>query len=317
MAVMRTSGFAPSIPGSASSVIIPRSAQYFSCSMFRLPFFLAKGFVAAESLEDALPVIDRMRRSGLHTTVDPLGEHMTQKRRALEGRDTYIRLLRALADSNGLDRNISIKLSMIGQVISEEFCLDNLRAVLEVAKETGAFVRLDMEDTSLIDSTLALFEATYPDYRDHVGVVLQAYLKRTERDVERMCELQARVRLCKGAYNEPAHLAWHHMPTIRKHFVAHMQTLLQNGRYPAIATHDDSLIEATQNFARSAGIDSDRFEFQMLFGLRPKTQLRIVEQGYNMRVYIPFGDMWLPYYSRRLRERPENILFLLRNLFRR
>ena len=285
--------------------------------MLRLPFFLAQGFVAAESLEGTLPVIDRMRGQGLLTTVDLLGEHVKQKSRALAGRDTYIRLLQALANSNGLDRNISIKLSMIGQVISEEFCLDNLRAILDVARETSAFVRLDMEDTSLIDSTLALFDATYPDYRNHVGVVLQAYLKRTGRDVERMCDLQTRVRLCKGAYKEPAHLAWQSMSTIRKHFVAHMRMLLQHGRYPAIATHDDLLIEATQSFARSADIAADQFEFQMLFGLRPQTQLLILRQGYNMRVYIPFGDMWLPYYSRRLRERPENILFLLRNLFRK
>lgn len=278
---------------------------------------MAKGFVAAESLEGALPVIDRMHRLGLLTTVDLLGEHMTDEHRALEGRDAYISLLRALANSDGLDRNISIKLSMIGQAIREEFCLDNLRAILDVAKETGAFVRLDMEDSSLIDSTLALFEATYPDYRDHVGVVLQAYLKRTEGDVERMCELKARVRLCKGAYKEPAHLAWHHMPTIRKHFVTHMRTLLQFGRYPAIATHDDLLIEATKKYARFADISADRFEFQMLFGLRPKTRLDIVEQGYNMRVYIPYGDMWFPYYSRRLRERPENVLFIVRTLFRR
>ena len=285
--------------------------------MIRLPFFLAKGFVAAESLKEALPVIGRMRGLGLLTTVDLLGEHMTDEHRALEGRDAYISLLRALANSDGLDRNISIKLSMIGQAIREEFCLDNLRAILDVAKETGAFVRLDMEDTTLIDSTLALFEATYPDYRDHVGVVLQAYLKRTEGDVERMCELQARVRLCKGAYKEPSQLAWHHMPTIRKHFIAHMRTLLEYGRYPAIATHDDLLIEATKKYARFADISSDRFEFQMLFGLRPKTRLDIVEQGYNMRVYIPYGDMWFPYYSRRLRERPENVLFIVRTLFRR
>ena len=285
--------------------------------MLRLPFFLARGFVAAETLEDTLPVIDRMRRQGLLTTIDLLGEHVKQKDLALAGRDTYIRLLQALADSSDLDRNISIKLSMIGQVISETFCLDNLREILDVARATGAFVRLDMEDTSLIDSTLALFESTYPDYRDHVGVVLQAYLKRTGGDVERMCELQARVRLCKGAYKEPGHLAWQSMSTIREQFVAHMQMLLQHGRYPAIATHDDQLIEATQAHARSNKIGTDRFEFQMLYGLRPQTQLRIVNEGYNMRVYIPFGDLWLPYYSRRLRERPENILFLLRNIFRK
>ena len=283
----------------------------------RLPFFLARGFVAAETVEGAIPVLQGLASEGLLTTVDLLGEHVKQRDHARRGRDAYISLLRALAAVPGMERNISIKLSMIGQVIDEDFCLGNLERILQVAQETGAFVRLDMEDSSILDSTLRLFEATYPSYPDQVGVVLQAYLKRTGDDVERMCELGARVRLCKGAYREPARIAWHSMTDIRKHFLAHARTLLRRGRYPAIATHDDLLIQATMDMARDEAIDTDAFEFQMLFGLRSRTRRTIVESGYRMRVYVPYGTMWLPYYSRRLRERPENIWFLVRTLIRR
>ena len=284
--------------------------------MLRLPFFLARGFVAAETISGTLPVIGRLRDAGLLTTIDLLGEHVKLRDHALQGRDAYIRLLQALAGQEGLERNISIKLSMIGQVIDEDFCLDNLRAILEVAKATQAFVRLDMEGTSVLESTLRLFEATFPEYRQNVGVVLQAYLKRTEDDVERMCELRARVRLCKGAYKESPRLAWQRMSQIRERFVAYMQVLLERGYYPAIATHDDELIQTTQTFAATAGIDPSSFEFQMLYGLRSPTQRQIADAGYNMRVYVPYGTMWLPYYSRRLRERPQNVTFLLRNIFR-
>ena len=288
-------------------------------SMIRLPFFLAKGFVAAESLDGAIPVIRRARMDGLHTTVDLLGEHLRDRDMAIAARDQYILLLRALSEerlNSGVDVNISIKLSMIGQVIDEDFCLENLRALLDVARETEGFIRLDMENSEIMESTLRLFDRVYADYPQHIGVVLQAYLKRTRQDVERMCDLGARVRLCKGAYNEPRSIAFQNMDAIRSNFVYCMEKLLHHGNYPAIATHDDHLIGATQAFADNEGIDRDRFEFQMLFGLRPKTQVLIAQQGYNMRVYIPYGNMWLPYYYRRLRERPQNIAFLLRNIFR-
>ncbi len=287
--------------------------------MVRLPFFLARGFVAAETMAGAMPVIRRAHQSGMLTTVDLLGEHVNDRSLALQARNHYIQLLRALAHErhqHGVEVNISIKLSMMGQTFNEDFCLENLRALLTVARELQGFIRLDMEDTTLLDSTLRLFDAVYPEYPSEIGVVLQAYLKRTPKDVARMCALGARVRLCKGAYREPAHLAYRDMTEIRARYIESMQMLLTHGRYPAIATHDDHLIGATKAFAAAEGIAAERFEFQMLFGLRPKTQLRIVDSGYNMRVYIPYGRMWLPYYYRRLRERPENVTFLLRNIFR-
>jgi proline dehydrogenase len=206
---------------------------------------------------------------------------------------------------------------MIGQVIDHDLCVANLRRLLAVARQTHTFVRLDMEGTDLTQSTLDIFEEVYPDFRDHVGVVLQAYLRRTERDVERMCSLKARVRLCKGAYAEPERYAFQDMETIREKYRRYMKMLLLHGRYPGIATHDDELIAATKAFATEAAIDPNDFEFQMLYGLRPETQRALVAEGYNMRVYVPYGTEWVPYFSRRLRERRENVAFVLRNLFKR
>lgn len=284
----------------------------------KLPFFLARRFVAAEDLDGALPVLRDLRVKGLHTTVDLLGEYISDRALAIEARDAYINLLHTLADErreNGLDANISVKLSMMGQKIDEDFCLDNLRQLLEVARANQTFIRLDMEGSDITESTLRLFEAVHPEYPDNVGIVLQAYLKRTRDDVERMCERQARVRLCKGAYKEPPDIAHQSMDVIRAHFIEYMQMLLQQAPYPGIATHDEKLIAATRAFVVDEGIDHDRFEFQMLYGIRPQTQQQIAEDGYNMRVYVPYGKQWLPYYSRRLRERKENIFFILKHLF--
>jgi proline dehydrogenase len=283
----------------------------------KLPFALARRFVAGESLEQALPAVDALLNDGLHVTLDLLGEHVPERARAAAFTDAYIALARRLAEHRrGRDANISIKLSMIGQVIDHDFCVANLRRLLAVAKETHTFVRLDMEGTDLTQSTLSIFEAVYPDHRDHVGPVLQAYLKRTEKDVERMCELKARVRLCKGAYKEPPHLAYQDMPTIRERYRRYMKQLLLHARYPGIATHDDELISATKAFVTEAAIDRGEFEFQMLYGIRPDTQRALAQEGYNLRVYVPYGTEWLPYYSRRLRER-KTMGFLMRNVLRK
>lgn len=284
----------------------------------KLPFFLARKFVAAETLEGALPVVRSIKAEGLSTTFDKLGEYVSDRSVATEAKEEYITLIRTLNEATGrIDQNISIKLSMLGQKIDEAFCIDNLHEVLTEAKQTGTFVRLDMEGTDITESTLSIFEKVYPDYRDHVGVVLQAYLKRTKEDIDRMCELQARVRLCKGAYSEPASVAWQDMPTIRDRFLEYMETLITKGRFPGIATHDDLLINATKAFVAERGISKDRFEFQMLYGLRSDTQRDIAGEGYGMRVYVPYGDQWFPYYSRRLRERKENVWFILSTMFKR
>ena len=285
----------------------------------QLPFFLVSRFVADETLEGTLPVVDDLLGDGLYVALDLLGEHVTDREQAAEGRDTYIDLVETLGTrfpQGSPEVRISIKLSMMGQLIDREFCLDNLRQILDVAREHDIFVRLDMEGSDLTDSTLDIFEAVYPDYPDYVGPVLQAMLKRTERDVERMCELGASVRLCKGAYGEPPEIAYQDMDVIRARFIHYMKRLIADGGYAGIATHDDQIIRATRQFVADEGVRTDAFEFQMLYGIRPETQ-REMARPYNMMVYVPYGTEWLPYFSRRLSERKENIWFVLKNFFRR
>lgn len=284
----------------------------------KLPFAFARRFVAGETFQQALPAIRTLTDQGLFITLDLLGEYVSDREVALRARDAYIELLRVTNASRNYrdEANISIKLSMLGQKIDESFCLDNLQQLLTVAREEDVFVRLDMEGSDITASTLRLFEQVYPNYPDHVGVVLQAYLKRTAGDVQRMIDLGARVRLCKGAYKEPAEIAYQDMPTIRERYMEYARLLITRGRYPGIATHDDELIDAVKTFVRENTIPGDRFEFQMLYGIRPTTQLQLRQDGYNMRVYIPFGTEWVPYFSRRLRERKENVWFVVKNLFR-
>lgn len=284
----------------------------------RLPFFLARRFVAAETVEQTIPVAMELKRAGLGTTLDLLGEYISDPKLATEAKESYIALVRSIDQHKyDVDRNISIKLSMLGQKIDPGFCIDNLHELLTEAQRTNTFVRLDMEGTDVTESTVRIFEKVYPTYPDNVGIVLQAYLKRTREDVERMCELNARVRICKGAYKEPATLAHQDMSVIRERFMEYMERLISGARYPGIATHDDILIDATKAYVRAHDVSHDDFEFQMLYGIRPDTQLSISEEGYNMRIYVPFGKSWLPYFSRRLRERKENVWFVLKNLVRR
>ncbi len=283
----------------------------------KLPFFLASRFVAGETLNEALPVLDNLNDDGLHVALDKLGEHVHDREVATAARDAYIDLVETIADrSDDLRNRISIKLSMMGQLIDEDFCLNNLRELLEVAAEHDIFVRLDMEGSDLTQSTLDLFEAAYEDFPDHVGPVLQAMLRRTARDVDRMCELGASVRLCKGAYAEPAAIAYQDMNQIRERYIEYMEQLLQHTHYSGIATHDDRIIDATKDFAERNDVDPEDFEFQMLYGLRRQTQREMAAAGYNMMVYVPYGTEWFPYFSRRLREKKENVWFLLRTLFK-
>ncbi len=284
----------------------------------KLPFFLASRFVAGETLDEALPVLDDLNDDGLHVALDKLGEHVHDRDVATAARDTYIDLVKTVAKCNdsGLRNRISIKLSMMGQLIDEDFCLDNLRQLMEVAARHDIFVRLDMEGSDLTQSTLDLFEAVYEDFPDHVGPVLQAMLRRTDRDVDRMCELGASVRLCKGAYAEPEAIAYQNMNQIRERYIDYMERLLQHTDYSGIATHDDQLIDATKSFADQHEVGPEEFEFQMLYGLRRQTQREMAADGYNMMVYVPYGTEWFPYFSRRLREKKENVWFVLKTLFK-
>lgn len=284
----------------------------------QLPFFFAKRFVAAQDVEGTLPKAAELKEQGLSTTLDLLGEYVRERSVVDQAKTSYMDLVRALHDTNApIDRNISIKLSMLGLNIDRSLCLDNMRELLDVARETDTFVRIDMEGSDATESTIKVFEEVYAEYDRHVGIVLQAYLKRTREDVERMCALGARVRLCKGAYKEPEHLAWQQMTDIRERYIEYMDMLLTSGHFPAIATHDDLLLGAAKALVASRDLSPERFEFQMLYGIRPETQLEVRQEGYGMRVYIPFGTAWLPYFSRRLRERKENVWFVLKHIFRK
>lgn len=273
----------------------------------------ASRFVAGERPQDAVRVGERLQAKGIKATFDKLGEDVHDQGAAARATAAACELLRLVPP--GIERNISIKMSSMGQEISRELCLENVARILDVARETSGFVRLDMEGSKLTESTLGIFQELRRRH-DNVGIVLQASLHRTPDDVKEAIRRKDRVRLCKGAYKEPASVAIQDMASIRKAFTACAHELLANGNYPAIATHDEELVADTIEFTRAQAIAASRFEFQMLYGLRKRRWEELVAAGFGMRVYVPFGSHWIPYFYRRLRERKENILFVFRNLFR-
>ena len=279
-------------------------------------FFLAKRFVAGETIAEALEAVRALNEQGMTATLDFLGEDVYERPSAESTRDEYFRMLDAIRAS-GLDTNVSVKMTAMGLLIDENFALDNLNAILERAQgNKDPFVRIDMEGSAVTQQTLDLFERAYATHKN-VGPVLQAYLKRTESDVERAIELNARVRLCKGAYNEPAEIAYKDMPEIRAHYLNEAQALLRRGNYPGLATHDLQLIDAIKSFVKNNGIATDSFEFQMLYGCRPEAQRQLVREGFRVRVYVPFGTHWAGYFYRRVVERKENAWFALSSMFTR
>ena len=273
--------------------------------------FLARRFVAGEEPRDAVQVGERLQARGIKATFDKLGEDVHDREAARRAADAAIELLRLIPD--GVERNVSIKMSSMGQEVSRELCLENTASILDAAKEVGGFVRLDMEGSTLTQDTIEIFHELRKRY-DNVGIVLQAYLHRTLDDVREAVGRGDRVRLCKGAYREPPEVARQDMREIRRSFKEAAHLLLDQGDYPAIATHDEELIRDTIDHARDRGIEPSRFEFQMLYGLRRRRWDELVGDGYNMRIYVPYGTHWVPYFYRRLRERKENILFVLKSL---
>jgi len=228
----------------------------------------------------------------------------------------YLAMLDRIHEA-GLDANVSVKLTQMGLDIGEELCVGLLQEILERARQYRTFVRLDMEGSDYTERTLRLFEdRLYPSFPENVGIVLQSYLYRTQTDVERAIELRCRVRLCKGAYNEPATVAFPEKRDVDANFVRCMQTLLIGGNYPGIATHDPAILSQVKRFVRAQSVPADRFEFQMLYGVRRDLQDQIVREGFNMRVYVPFGTQWYPYLMRRLAERPANVAFITGNMVR-
>jgi len=280
---------------------------------------MVRRFVAGETLEEVLPAIGRLNEQGMRTTVDVLGESVTLADDARAAANRYLGAIDALA-ARGLDRNVSLKPSQMGLAIDPALARENIGAIVARAVETGAFVRIDMEDHTTTDATLALWHDVRPpgwaDGGADVGVVIQSALRRSARDVEAIIEAGGRVRLCKGAYKEPEAAAFQDKAEVDDAYETLMLRLMRAGRYPAIATHDVRLIKRAIEVAKAEGIARDAFEFQMLYGVRRDLQEQLVADGWTVRVYVPFGGQWYPYFMRRLAERPANVSFIIRNLWR-
>lgn len=275
---------------------------------------LAKGFasrfVAGETVDEAMGAVRALRKKKISTSLDLLGESVHTEAEARASAAAYLSLLDRLA-AEGLDVNVSVKLTAMGLDIAEDLCLQNMHEILSKAREYDGFVRLDMEGSDYTDRTLDLFEQhLYPSYPQNVGVVLQSMLRRTKDDVARANRLQARVRICKGAYREPASVAYPDKADVDASYVRAMHSLMTEGNYPGLATHDERIIAEAKRFAAAEGIAKDRYEFQMLYGVRRDLQEQLVQEGYRLRVYVPFGTQWYPYLMRRLAERPANLWFI-------
>lgn len=280
----------------------------------------ARRFVAGERLEEAIEAIKALNRQGILATLDHLGENTQTREDAVRAADEYLRILDAIRD-HGLRSNVSLKLTQMGLDLDESFGYQNTKRIVEKAKEHKNFVRIDMESSAYTDRTLALYERLRQEGYDDVGVVIQAYLHRSEQDVERLIQLGANVRLCKGAYAEPPTVAFPRKRDVDRNFLKLLEKLWGSeararGVYVAVATHDERIIRWAKRRAQELGISRDEFEFQMLYGIRRDLQQRLVGEGYRVRVYVSYGREWYPYFMRRLAERPANLLFLARHLVR-
>ena len=281
----------------------------------RSPDGFARRFIAGETVEEAINAARGIQSQGLLLTLDYLGESVRTAEEADAATLEYIRLLDVIVASQ-IERNISLKLTQLGIGVDRATCVDNLRRILEPARTHGFFVRIDMENSPWTQLTVDIFETLWQrDYR-HIGIALQAALHRTERDVARMNELGASVRLVKGAYKEPHGVAYQHKRDVDAAFLRLMRLLIDAGTDPAIATHDAAILEDTEAYATLRGRGKDAFEFEMLYGIRRDLQASLVAKGHRMRVYVPFGRQWFPYFMRRLGERPANLGFVIRSLLR-
>ncbi len=275
---------------------------------------MASRFVAGETVSTALDAVAQLNDKGISASLDLLGESVHSEAEARDTGRQYLEILDRI-HARKLNANVSVKLTALGQDISDDLGVEIVRDVIARAQQYDSFVRLDMESSAYTDRTLDTFEQKlFPGHENNVGVVLQSSLRRTLDDVARCNRLSARVRICKGAYLEPPAVAFPDKADVDRNYVAAMHKLMLEGRYPGIATHDENIIVEAKRFAKEKGIAPDRFEFQMLYGVRRDLQEQIVKEGYRMRVYVPFGSQWYPYLMRRLAERPANIAFMAGNI---
>ena len=280
----------------------------------------ARRFVAGETREEALRAVEELNARGLLATIDHLGENVANEEQARAAAEEYLVLLPLITEWE-LKSHISLKLTQMGLDIGKELCRANLERIVAKAKELNNLVRIDMEGSEYTDRTLAIFEEVHSRY-GNVGAAIQANLRRSERDLERLIELGANVRLCKGAYKEPPGIAYQRKREVDRNYIKLMEMLLSpearaKGAYAALATHDERMIRHAQELERRWGIGREEFEFQMLYGIRRELQQRLADEGYRVRIYVSYGTEWYPFYMRRLAERPANLLFLLKNLLRR
>ena len=296
----------------ASSHTLKRLASRYG---MRRPGSFARRFIAGESVAEAIDAARRIEQQGLMVTLDLLGESVASSDEAAVATRGYLDAVAAIEHA-GIGRNISLKLTQLGLDVDRATCIDNLRRILETSAKSGFFVRIDMENSPYTDLTLEVLETVWNIGYRNVGTVIQSYLKRSAKDVERLNELGVRVRLVKGAYNEPREVAFQQKAEVDAAFIEIMRVLLRAGTYPAIATHDPAMIEATTAFAAQQQISNDKYEFQMLYGVRRDLQAELSRAGHPFRVYVPFGKEWFPYFMRRLGERPANVGFVVRSLLR-
>lgn len=296
----------------AGSDTLRRAASRFG---MRKPTSFARRFIAGETIDDAIAAARALQSRGLRLTLDHLGENVTSAAEAESTARDYLRIVETVEQA-GIDRNLSLKLTALGLDVGRSCALENLGRILERAEPSGFFVRLDMESSHYTDATLEIVEEMWRRGHRGLGVVLQAALRRSERDLARLNGLGIRVRLVKGAYTEPRSIAYQRKADVDAAYERMMRELIMAGRYPAIATHDEVMIEKTRTWAAERGVTTDRFEFQMLYGVRRYLQSRLAGDGYRVRIYVPYGRQWFPYFMRRLGERPANLWFVIRSLIR-
>lgn len=284
--------------------------------------FLSKRFVSGENLDEGVKTAQDLNKCGLLVTLDHLGESVSNEKSALDAAQEYVIIPEKIKDEDSFNLTCSLKLTQMGLDINYDFCLNNIRNIVKEAAKHNKLVTIDMEDSTCTDRTLTIYKTLLKEGYKGVGIVVQAYLKRTEKDIKDMLPLAPRIRLCKGTYKEPAEIVFIKKKDVDANYIRLLAILLSkealdSGAYPEIATHDEKIIDWTIGYVKSNNIPADKFEFQMLYGIRRDLQEKLVKMGFRMRVYLPYGTHWYPYFMRRLAERPANLWFLLKNLFRR
>lgn len=277
--------------------------------------FGANRVVAGETIAEAINKVRELNEKGLMCTLDHLGEFVNDESEALESAEYCIKTLKAIHES-GVNSNLSLKMTQLGLDISRDLCMTNMRQILTVAKEYGNFVRIDMEDYAHCQVSIDIFKELRQEF-DNVGLVLQAYLYRTVDDIQDLDSINANLRLVKGAYKESPEVAYPDKKDVDENYKKIIAMHLDNGNYTAVATHDDQIINFTKEYVKKKNIARDQFEFQMLYGIRTQTQLELAKEGYRVRVYVPYGNDWYGYFMRRLAERPANVAFVLKGLFKK